>query len=834
MIKKGILRKILLLTTIFLLFVFAPMAIFSQNTSEELKRQRKNFEKEKEDFQKQKAKFEKEKLEWEKKKSISDEKEIQETPSQKISQHSDESFFKLEENIVITATKRKQKISNVPAPVYVITAKQIRERGYRTLVDALADVPGFDFQHNYGIYPELIHQRGLVGNNQRSLVYVDGIPDNNLTESAFLGGTIRFPLQNVERIEIVAGPSSALYGANAFNGIINLITKDGKSTPGHHVETFGGFWKDESKNPGAGFSFSSRGKGLELLDFHYSVAGYYFKTAGPYFGNVQILDKKNYSPNDVNYYLEKKACSGTCTPDQNSIGAYWSNGYNDSRSESYNFSGKFSYGNFRFESINWQYLQGRGTFSNGTQRIDTSQRGLETNKYDFRNNARRIGILNGIASPQGFTGGAWDFRNNSVTAGYLHKFSSNLSLDSELLSRHTEVLSSSHEEVPKQFGPAAYYYPGYVTRNFNNARPDQSYELKERIEYQPFKNFQVTTGIDLQNTSVPQGYGSDRRIRYNIYGSYVQAVYTPIERVSVTAGLRYDKSTIWGDYKTPRLSLVMNPIQNLYLKFLYGHGFRAPTAWEMFNATPTRKTNPGLTPERMRTFEAGFGYRLNRLYMSITQYYNSISNLILEVSTNEPNPNTAGTNWTQNQNVGQAFIQGTEVSLDYQILNNLNLFISYTHNKGEYKNLKGSLTNSPSTKGRPGDDYFLDAFNLATNSKFVPSNGQIPNIAPNKMAVGFTFYLLEKLSIYMGLNYVDVRRTIATNPEKTVPGYKFLKLNIRWEDFLKEGVYIQFEVLNLGNQQFFDPGIRTATGTFQPTMHPLETRNVWFTLGYKF
>ena len=135
-------------------------------------------------------------------------------------------FYHLENQVVVTVTRSEVKLKEAPAAVYVITDKDIRERGYRTLADALHDIPGFDFQHNYGTFPDVVHQRGLVGNNQRSLLYIDGVPDNNISENAMLAGSLRFPLHNVKRIEVLAGPASALYGANAFNGIINVILND--------------------------------------------------------------------------------------------------------------------------------------------------------------------------------------------------------------------------------------------------------------------------------------------------------------------------------------------------------------------------------------------------------------------------------------------------------------------------------------------------------------------------------------------------------------------------------------------------------------------------------
>ena len=90
----------------------------------------------------------------------------------------------MEEQIVVTATRTKSKIKDAAA-VYVITRKQMEE-GLWTLIDALKDVPGFDFQHTYGVYPELVHQRGLIGENTRSLVYIDGVSITIFPESVLL------------------------------------------------------------------------------------------------------------------------------------------------------------------------------------------------------------------------------------------------------------------------------------------------------------------------------------------------------------------------------------------------------------------------------------------------------------------------------------------------------------------------------------------------------------------------------------------------------------------------------------------------------------------------
>jgi outer membrane receptor for ferrienterochelin and colicins len=843
--------------------IFSSLNLLSQSDKDlEISKEKEALEKEIDLLDQKKKKLE-EKIE-----SLNNsikENQSNRDPQSKEKKIKEEDFFRLEDNIVITASRKSEKISEAPAAIYVISEKQIRMRGYRTLVDALHDVPGFDFQHTYGTYPELIHQRGLVGENNRTLVYIDGVPDNNINENAVLAGTIRFPLNNVSRIEIVSGPASALYGANAFNGIINIITKDGKKEPGNHADfTYGG-WEKNLANPGYSASFSARGNsGVNASDIQYSVGGYYYKTDGPNFSNTGRLDRPGFqnraNQNDVENSIETKACGGVCLPNAKSIGHWWSPTYNNSKEETYNITAKFSKGGFRFQTVNWQYLQGQGTFSNGTEQIDSSQRGLETGKFDSRNLARIYGILNDPKNigTAGFGGTHWDFKNNSVTTGYLHKFSERLNLDSEFVTRSSQVLSSSNEFYPNVTDPFAYYRPNDVSPaagaksikgSSTYSRPDNNYQLEEKLHFIQSEKMVTTTGIVIRQFVTPKDYNSYERFTYNTYSGYIQQLYKPVEMIAITAGIRHDISTTYGNTTNPRLSLIVKPNSDLTLKFLLGTGFREPSAKELFTQTVQRKPNPALRPEMMRSHEIGIGYRfLKKYYLSTQGYYNRVSNLILEFATNDTsviNGITPKNPWQQYQNLGIANIYGFEFETNMQLTEQIHLFLNYTYTKGEYSRLPPSLQTSPATTGRPGDnpadDIYSELFRQITitpqrpnGQNTVPGSGQIPNISPNKINAGFTFIPMPDLSIYTGINYVDIRRTVSTDPVRTVNGYKMVKLNIRKENFITEGAYIQLHINNLFNEQFFDPGIRSATGTYYPTMHPLEKRNIWFTLGYNF
>ena len=128
---------------------------------------------------------------------------------------------------VVTASGYLQTTSEAPSTITVITAQKITERGYEQLEDALRDIPGIDMIHVNGYVPTLIYFRGMYGaENQRALLMIDGIAENNILGSNDMAGPA-YSLHNVERIEIIWGPASALYGANAFGGVINIITKKG-------------------------------------------------------------------------------------------------------------------------------------------------------------------------------------------------------------------------------------------------------------------------------------------------------------------------------------------------------------------------------------------------------------------------------------------------------------------------------------------------------------------------------------------------------------------------------------------------------------------------------
>ena len=125
---------------------------------------------------------------------------------------------------IVTATRIPTPQERLPAATTVIDRQIIEERGYVTLADALVSVPGFRIVQNGGLGQQSSgFMRGT--NSNHVLVLRDGVPMNDASEpnGAFnFGNTL---LGDIERIEVVRGPVSAVYGTSAIGGVINLITR---------------------------------------------------------------------------------------------------------------------------------------------------------------------------------------------------------------------------------------------------------------------------------------------------------------------------------------------------------------------------------------------------------------------------------------------------------------------------------------------------------------------------------------------------------------------------------------------------------------------------------
>jgi outer membrane receptor for ferrienterochelin and colicins len=137
------------------------------------------------------------------------------------------------EDVVVGAAKREQSLGNVASAVTVVSADRIKRFGYRTVGEAISGVAGLYLEDNRLVDTVGIRGLNILGDfNTRILVLVDGATVNEAWGSfAGVGYDTFISIDDVARIEVIRGPVSSLYGANAFFGIINIVTRGASETP---------------------------------------------------------------------------------------------------------------------------------------------------------------------------------------------------------------------------------------------------------------------------------------------------------------------------------------------------------------------------------------------------------------------------------------------------------------------------------------------------------------------------------------------------------------------------------------------------------------------------
>ena len=130
---------------------------------------------------------------------------------------------------VASVSKTSESLREAPATVVVVTSDEIQRRGYLDLEQLLHDLPGFDVTRGNGSTYSWIDQRGYVSiNNDRLIFLVDGVEQGDLSDNTVYLSR-QYPLSNIERVEIVYGPASTMYGANAYTGVISIVTKQAEA-----------------------------------------------------------------------------------------------------------------------------------------------------------------------------------------------------------------------------------------------------------------------------------------------------------------------------------------------------------------------------------------------------------------------------------------------------------------------------------------------------------------------------------------------------------------------------------------------------------------------------
>jgi len=538
---------------------------------------------------------------------------------------------------VFGASKHEQPVAEAPSSVSILTQQDIKQYGYRTLGDLLRSVRGF-----YVTYDRVYNSVGVRGVNRpgdfggRVLINIDGHRLNEpVFDSAFTHTDFLLDMDLVDRVEIIRGPGSSLYGNNAFFSVINVVTR--RELAGQSLVI------PDQRDAG----------GVELSG---SAASYDTYTGRLTYGNRFTNGVELFLSGT---YLNSEGHERLHFPEFNAI----NNGVAEDLdgTEAKSAFGSISYHDFTLE----------GGFIDRRKQVPTAPFAPAGAVF---NDPRFLYVDERAFAELKF---ARDFENDwSVQARVYY----------------------DHYRFDGTF-PFNNLFPDpgptTINRDLNHAQwagADAlvSKTLWERQRLTFGGEFREDFQLDVANFDVepPATYVDSSRDEYS-FAFYAQDEVTILTNLILNASVRYDYFSTFGDTVNPRGAIIHSPWREGTFKFIYGEAFRAPNAYELFYIPPGFKANPDLEPENIRSYEMVYeqGLPMN-LRFSGSLFLNQMEDLIVPITDPSDGQNVF-------VNIDEAEALGVETELEEHWTNGLRARLSYTYTETRDTATDNLLQNSP-------------------------------------------------------------------------------------------------------------------------------------------
>jgi outer membrane cobalamin receptor len=595
--------------------------------------------------------------------------------SSEVNQFDDElGDFYGHEYFVSIATGTKTAIHKTPAVATVITADTIARLAATDIDEVLETVPGLHVNRSSNGNEPSYTFRGVYSRfNPQVLMLVNGFPITNMfvgNRNQVWGG---MPVSAIARVEILRGPGSALYGADAFSGVINIITKSSENIQHNSVGMrLGSF---NTKNAWA----IAKGN---LGDVESSFAYEYFKTDG----YDKIIEA------DAQTFLD--SVFGTH--------ASLAPGYMQNRRVSHEIRLQFDYQNWTFRSGLQKRTREPGigvTAALSPITTSSSDRfNADLTYIDTLTTNSEIEVkLSHFQTTQEIDGDLVLFPPGS-DIGLGGPFPDGIIGNPEVFERHDRVSS-------------IYSYNGISQHKI---RLGIGYNRGEIYKVQESKNFALgpdgaflppgSPVVDVSDTPyafLPEGY------RENYY-AFAQDIWHIANDWELTAGLRNDHYSDFGSTTNPRLALVWSTSLNLTSKFLYGKAFRAPSFANLYNINnPAALGNPNLNPERIETYEMAFDYHPSAQFNFTSSFFFYNWNDIIAFVTAADSTSSIA------QNTGGNKGKGIELEAKWKVTDALELRANYA-----YQNARSKETDTKVAYA-PGNQLYVEVnYKLTPNWQF--------------------------------------------------------------------------------------------------------------------
>ncbi|MFC2141770.1 TonB-dependent receptor plug domain-containing protein [Acidobacteriota bacterium] len=492
---------------------------------------------------------------------------------------------------VAVASRSERSIKDLPSTVHIITREEILRNNYTSLVDALKDIPGVKVSRpGTGTHGEKYLMRGLWGNNYAKIL-VNGVP---VRPSAVDGMPIgeQINMKNVDRIEVVYGPASALYGADALAGIINIVTYNPEENAFLLEASVGTSGYDNSR-----FFMNHTHRDLKL-----NIYGGYNKR------NDQNIDRDGGAFSQTNLFGGEVKI-GRLPSESRNIGM-------EVLFKDFHLSFDHMYRSdpSSLEQDSSYYIWDNPDLIYG----ETIQKAVLSHNLNI--NKLRLNSFVSFLKYRLDTDSAFGMIFYPTP---LYKFTASDDIMFE------ESLIYDYSENLEFVGGLSYQYSGAMPKSNDLIKP-----FDEEL-YKPFSKDVPERGI---YQSLLLGDFGFNPLNYSNFAGFLQGTYST-ELFTLMMGIRYDDHSEYESKINPRIAGLYKFNRNTSIRASFNQAYRAPPPYKVYNSIAVDNgdgsilyiqiPNEDLEPEHFSTFEVGLRHIFNKnTSLELIAYHNEISSLI--------------------------------------------------------------------------------------------------------------------------------------------------------------------------------------------------------------
>jgi outer membrane cobalamin receptor len=597
-------------------------------------------------------------------------------------------------------------IFETPSAVTIIDKQTINKYNFSSLAEAIRIVAGVEVLQTV-LDRNVPTFRGILQNfyANKVLIMVNNIP---VWQPTYGNGTLdRFSINDVERIEILKGPASVLYGTNAYNGVINIITvKPEKTTLSTRIS--GGYPNYGSTE--VNYQYKEDDVTLQISgSSSYEDRNPYLVRGG---ADTLVLNEIIYHNNDTIYhetYLH-----------ENDTLYYYHENY---RNYTFNISATYKSHNIYLNNFasSYNYMGANATYKSGANLPFKDKGTLISYTFDTYLNSKTHLVFNAH----------YDYFQRDYQFSHINPTSTNFS---------------------------AYRIGSSIKLNYTFS---ELFKLEGGSDFTDGHNLGHYIRAVIPDTVISENIKNERDIIEN--SLFAQGMFN-LNNFALLAGLRYTYNRSFGSDLSTRFTGLVRINSSNRVKLLFGQSYRTPNLLELYFNHASVIGNPNLKPEKAKTFELIYLSRINYFFGQFTAYYTHYNNLIQRIRTttdiNQP---------ATYRNLGAFNGYGVEIEFKYHNPILFNSFVKYNYMDGNGTEAESNFKYVPNHYVSAGIYKSIGAVFISTNSYYYSETDGTWEQIPEQMMIDMHAGLQKNTNKGKIIHTLSLKNV--TNSDMLIPEY---------------------------------------------------------------